>query len=209
MRFLALGGVAGPVVFAGVVLVCAALRPGYSHSMQVMSALGETGGPNALLMNGAGFVPTGVLLMAFALSLSQLVPRSAWAAAGAILVGLFGLSIVGAGAFSCDLGCSGIGTSREAFMHIVASVLAFTSGVAGCASWGLAFRSAPAWRSLWAFSIASAIVSGLLLLAFNAATASNSLPGVWQRLFLGSLFLWCGAVGIYAFRISAPARRAA
>ncbi len=89
MRILALGGVGGPVLFAAVVLVCAALRPDYSHSMQVMSALGETGGPNALLMNAAGFVPTGLLLMGFAISLSRLVPRTALATAGALFLGLF------------------------------------------------------------------------------------------------------------------------
>ncbi len=44
MRVLALGGVAGPALFTLVVLVCAALRPNYSHSMQVMSALGELNG---------------------------------------------------------------------------------------------------------------------------------------------------------------------
>ena len=208
MRVLALGGVAGPALFTLVVLVCAALRPNYSHSMQVMSALGETGGPNALLMNAVGFVPTGLLLVAFAFSLSRLVPRTALATAGALLLGLFGLGIVGAGAFSCDPGCSGLGTSREAYLHIVASVLAFPSGVAACAFWGVAFRSLPAWRALSGFSLTSALLAAVLLLTFNATAGSSSFPGVWQRLFLGSLYLWCGVVGCYAFCISAPDRRA-
>jgi len=208
MRFLALGGVAGPVVFTLVVLVCAGLRPDYSHSMQVMSALGETGGPNAQLMNAVGFVATGLLFLVFAFSLSRLVPRTGLATAGALLLGLFGLGVVGAGTFSCDLGCTGMGTSREAYLHIVASVLAFTSGVTACAVWGFAFRSLPAWRSLSSFSLISALVSGVLLLAFNAAAGSSSITGVWQRLFLGSLYLWFIVVGLYAFRISAPHRQA-
>ncbi len=208
MRVFALGGVAGPILFTAVVLICAALRPDYSHSMHVMSALGETGGPNALLMNAMGFVPTGLLLMAFSLSLSQLVPRTALATTGALLLGLFGLGILAAGTFSCDLGCSGMGTSREAHLHIVASVLAFVSGVTACGIFGLVFRSLPAWRALSVFSLISAFLSAVLLLAFNAAAVSNFFPGVWQRLFLGSLFVWCGVVGSFAFRASAPAKRA-
>jgi hypothetical membrane protein len=208
MRILALGGVAGPVVFTLVVLVGAALRPDYDHSMQVMSALGETGGPNALLMNAVGFVPTGLLILGFAFSLSRLVPRTALATAGGLLLCLFGLGIVGAGAFSCDPGCSGVGTSRDAYLHIVASVVAFLSGVTACAIWGFAFRALPAWRSLSSFSLASALLSTILLLTFNATAGSSSFPGVWQRLFLGSLFLWCGVVALYAFRISAPNRHA-
>ena len=209
MRILALGGAAGPVLFASVVLLCAGLRPDYSHSMQVMSALGETGGPTALLMNAMGFVPTGLLIMGFAFSLSRLVPRTALATAGALFLGLFGAGIVGAGVFSCDLGCPRVGTSREAFLHIVASVIAFGSGIMASAIWGLAFRSIPAWRPLSIFSLISALSSTGLILAFNATVVSNSFPGFWQRLFLGSLYLWCGVVGLYAFRISAPDERVA
>ena len=55
MRILALGGIAGPVLFTTVVVLAAALRPGYSHYEAVISALGETGGPHALLMNAGGF----------------------------------------------------------------------------------------------------------------------------------------------------------
>ncbi len=151
MRILAPGGIAGPVLFTTVVVFAAALRPGYSHYEAVISALGETGGPHALLMNAGGFVPTGFLLIGFALSLSRLVPRTALATAGAVCSRLLGAGIVGAGVFSCDLGCRGLGTSREAFLHIVASLLALPSGVVACAIWGVAFRSLRAWRSLSVF----------------------------------------------------------
>lgn len=204
MRVLALGGVAGPILFALVVVVCAALRPDYSHSMQVMSALGETGGPNALLMNALGFVPSGLLLVGFALSLSRLVPRTAVAVVGSVLLVLFGSGLVGAGVFSCDLGCKGMGTTREAALHIVVSVVTFVSAVAACGVWGWVFRSLPDWRALSAYSLTTCLGSAALLLGFNAVAGSDAYPGVWQRLFLGSLFLWCGVVGVYAFRVSAP-----
>jgi hypothetical protein len=159
-------------------------------------------------MNAAGFVPTGLLILGFAASLSQLVPRTPLSILGSLLVGLFGVGIVSAGVFSCNLGCTGIGTSREAYLHIVASVVAFGSGVTACGVFGFAFRTLPAWRPLYAYSLISALVSALLLFEFNSATETQSLPGVWQRLFLGSLFSWCMVVGFFAFRVSAPGRRA-
>ena len=89
MRILGLGGLVGPILFAAVVSLCAALRPDYSHTTQVMSVLGETGGPHASLMNAAGFVPSGLLLIAFGTSLAWLVPRTPLSILGSLLVGLF------------------------------------------------------------------------------------------------------------------------
>jgi len=43
MRLLALGGITGPVLFAVVVLVLGALRPGYSHLQHFISELGVAG----------------------------------------------------------------------------------------------------------------------------------------------------------------------
>lgn len=75
MRVLALGGLAGPVLFSTVVIVCGTLRPGYDHATQFMSELGETGGSHASLMNFVGFIPSGLLLAAFGASFAWLLPR--------------------------------------------------------------------------------------------------------------------------------------
>ena len=206
MRILALGGVAGPALFASVVVLCAALRPEYSHITQVMSELGETGGLHAPLMNAAGFVPSGLLFMAFGGSLAMLVPRTRASVVGALLVVLFGAGITAAGTFSCDFGCPRQGLSREATVHIIVSVIAFVSAVAACAVWAFVFRRLNEWRSLWIYSASSAAVAFVLLLIFNASAESRAFTGVWQRLFLGTLYLWCAVVGVYAFR-SSPARR--
>jgi hypothetical membrane protein len=206
---LALGGVAGPVLFTTVVLTCAALRPGYSHYRDVISALGAAGSPNALFMNVGGFVATGLLLMGFGLSLSRLVPRTVLADAGSLFVVLFGAGMAGAGIFSCD--CSATGTPREAFLHLVAAFVALPSGVVACAIWAIAFRLLPAGRVFSLFSLTSAALSAVLLLTQVGTGLSvppgSGAEGLWQRLFLGTLFLWCGVVGLYVFRISAPEMR--
>jgi hypothetical membrane protein len=202
IRWLLLGGAVGPLCFATAVLIGASLRPEYDHSMQVMSALGGTGSPNAILMNGLGFLPMGLLTMAFGFALYRLAPRSIWSGIGGLLVGLFGSGIVAAGMYSCDPGCVGVGSTREAYLHIVASVIAFLSGIAACFAWGGAFRSDPAWRPLSNLSLLAGIVSGGLLFAFNTTSGTDAYPGIWQRLFIGALFGWCAVVALRAFRLT-------
>jgi hypothetical membrane protein len=203
---MALGGVAGPALFASVVILCAALRPEYSHVTQFMSELGESGGANAGLMNFVGFVPSGLLLAAFGASLAALRPRTALSLAAAALVGVFGLGIAGAGVYSCDPGCPREGMSFEATLHDRVSVGAFIAGILGIALWAYRFRALEAWRSLWRYTAATSAGAVVLLAVLAASIESRAFTGVWQRLFLGTLYAWCAVVGLRAFRTLPGAR---
>jgi hypothetical membrane protein len=201
MRLLALGGPAAPLLFATLVTVCGALRPGYSHVTQFISELGEVGSSHSCLMNYGAFIPTGLLLIAFSASLWRSFPRTASSIAGTLLVGAFGAGIAGAGIWSCDPGCPQVEMSREAAMHEWVSYLAFAGGVAAPAAWVFAFRRSSSWRSLWVYSLLTAAVAAILLAALAAAAASRVSVGMWQRLFLGVPYLWCAIVGVRAFRL--------
>jgi len=205
VRVLALGGLAGPVLFSTLVIVCGTLRPGYDHATQFMSELGETGGSHASLMNFAGFIPSGLLLAVFGASLAWLLPRNALSVVGAVLMTVFGLGITAAGVYSCDAGCSRQGMSDEATLHLLVSILAFLAGIVGSAVWAYRFRSLVAWQSLWRYTAISSGAALVLLLVMNAAAESRWFSGIWQRLFLATLFLWCAVVGVRAFR-RAPSR---
>ncbi len=200
MKVLALSGVAGPVLFTTLVMVCGALRPDYSHATQFISELGETGGSHSSLMNVVGFIPSGILLTIFGASLALLFPRTGLSLAAAALVGIFGLGIAGAGVYSCDLGCPRQGISSEATLHRLVSVTAFLSGIVGSGIYAYLFRGVASWRSLWWYSAASSAAALVLLLVLNASVESRAFTGVWQRLFLATLYLWCAIVGIHAFR---------
>lgn len=202
MRVLALGGIAGPLLFATLVIVCGTLRPGYDHATQFMSELGESGGSHASLMNFVGFIPSGRLLAAFGTSLAWLLPRSAVSVAGAVLMAVFGLGIAAAGVYSCDPGCPRQGLSAEATLHRIVSILAFLAGILGLAVWGYRFRSLAAWRSLWRYTAASSAAALVLLLVLNLSVESRSFTGIWQRLFLATVFLWCAVAGVRAFRLA-------
>jgi hypothetical membrane protein len=45
----------GPLTFTGAVFIAGALRPGYNHLTQYVSALGEQGDISAYIMNFGGF----------------------------------------------------------------------------------------------------------------------------------------------------------
>jgi len=202
---LALGGVVAPLLFAAVVLVCAALRPGYSHVRQFISELGETGGSHSRLMNFAGFVPAGVLFMAFGVSLLQVVPRTTASLAAALLIVVYGLGAAGAGVYSCDPGCPTTHLSTHATLHLVVSFTAFAAGIVGIALWAHCFRTREGWRSLWRFSAVSSALALVLLVLFNVSEPTRTWTGAWQRLFVLTLDLWCMVVGYRAFRVfSAP-----
>ena len=203
MRFLALGGIVGPVLFASVVILCAAFRPEYSHVTQFISELGETGGPHSFLMNVVGFLPKGLLLASFGASLAYLLPRTSLSLTAAVLIVVYGLGIAAAGLYSCDPGCPSQSLSSAATMHRLVSIVSFIAGILGIALWGYCFRSLPAWRSLWLYSAISSGLALVLLLVVDASAESRAFTGVWQRLSVATLDVWCAAVGLRAFRSSA------
>jgi hypothetical membrane protein len=200
VRLLALGGVAGPALFATLTVVCGALRPDYSHVRQFISELGATGTPNATFMNVAGFLPAGLLLAGFGVSLAVSFPRRGAPLVAATCIVLFGLGDVAAGLYSCDPGCPAEGVSWQATLHDRVSLLAFLVGIAGLALWARVFRRLPAWRSLATYSAVSSVLALGLLIAIGLSIQTRAFTGVWQRLFLGTLYLWCAVVGVRVFR---------
>ena len=208
MRFLSLGGVAGPALFTAVVIICGALRPNYSHATQFISELGARGTSHAELMNFAGFVPTGFLLASFGVSLANIRPRRRGSVLAAACVTFFGIGISFAGIYSCDPGCPHRGASSDATLHDRVSSLAFLLGIAGAALMAYYFRNVTNWRALWPYTAISSVASWGFLIASGASVDSRVLTGLWQRLFIGTLFLWCMVVSLRIFRCSASERPA-
>ena len=199
LKFLALGGVIGPILFTVTTLICAALRPDYSHIHHFISELGATGTPNADLMNWMGFIPSGITISSFGLALTLLLPKKVLARSGSLLIIIFGLGMTVVGFFSCDEGCPREG-SLENNIHDQISGPIFLCAILGSLLLGLTFRRLPDWRKLWLYSIVSAILSFVLLIALIDSLDSYRFTGMWQRLLLLTLFLWFGMVGLQAFK---------
>ena len=101
IKFLALGGITGPILFTLSTIISASLRPDYSHVSQFISELGATGTSNAQLMNFAGFLPTGLMIAALGVSLFfLLLPKRPVSSIGSALIAIFGLGAFFSGIFS-------------------------------------------------------------------------------------------------------------
>jgi len=208
MRLLALGGVAGPMLFSAVVVAAGAARGNYSHISNFISELGATGTPNAGLMNYAGFLPTGLMLAAFGMGLAKVLPTRRVTNLAAVLVMLFGAGVAASGIASCDPGCPQTGGSVENAVHNGIAPIAFLCLIAGAGVLGVQFRSSRDWRSLSVYSFISSVIALCCLVALARSLDSRELTGLWQRLLLVVLFLWCAVVGMRAYRsLHHPLRR--
>jgi hypothetical protein len=200
MRLLALGGIAGPILFFAIVIVSAAFRSDYSHITNFISELGATGTLYAGLMNYAGFLPAGLMLAAFGVALAKALPRHRLTILAAILVTLFGVGVAVSGVISCDPGCPQTGGSVENLIHNRIAPIAFLCVIAGAGILGIHFRRLAAWRPLSVYSLLSSGVALCFLVALASSLDSRELTGLWQRLLLAALFLWCAVIGLCTFR---------
>ncbi len=200
MRVLALGGVAGPVLFSLVVFYSATLRPEYSHITNFISELGATGTSHASLMNYGGFLPGGILLAGFGLSLRWFLPRSRSTLVASVLTAVFGVGVAISGLISCDPGCPQVGGTTENFIHDKIAPVSFLCLIAATGILSVHFRSLPAWRSVSMYSGVTSLVALVLLVALIGSLETRALTGLWQRLMLAALFLWTAVIGLRAFR---------
>jgi hypothetical membrane protein len=200
LRVLVFGGVAGPVLFSLVTAVSAALRPDYSHTTSFISELGASGTPHAPIMNYLGFVPAGLLLAAFGISLVSVTSGHVLAVAGSALVVLFGVGVAASGILSCDPGCPVSGGSLENALHNGIGPLSFIALTCGVGLLGIDFRRLPYFRPFSLYSFVTSVLGLLLLVAIVSSLEARELTGLWQRLLLATLFLWCVVISIRALR---------
>lgn len=197
LKVLALGGIAGPILFTVIVIIGAYLRPDYEHLHNFISELGATNTTNRALMNFGGFILSGLLFCCFAISLLMITPKRFIAKFGAFLILIFGIGMTLAGIFSCDSGCPQVG-SMESIVHDRVSAVTFFSAIIGTVLLGISFRKSSIFKSISLYTILSGILSAVLLIIMINSFETKVFTGLWQRLLLLSIFLWTLSV---AFRI--------
>ena len=120
-KWLALGGMVAPLVFVGAVIVTAASRPEYRHATQMISELGEVGAPYAVLMNYAGFLPYGLLIVGVAAALHNGVRRGPGDWLGPVLLAVYGAAYVALAFAPCNPGCTGTTPAFNEQAHFLIS----------------------------------------------------------------------------------------
>jgi hypothetical membrane protein len=198
-RWLALGGVLGPVQFILLFTIAGLLRPDYSPIHQAISDLGV--GDNAWLLNGSCVV-NGLLLIGFAvgfaLSMRSALSRG-WRWSSAALLTLHGFGLIVAGIFT--------EAPATLTMHwLVGANLAFLGPVVAFLVTGLALRRDKRWRGWGNYTLlAGAVTLTLVLIMFwvftpGSAVASLRLGGLMERVVMIVIEVWYIAFGWRLFR---------
>jgi hypothetical membrane protein len=193
-RWLALGGVVGPILFVAAFTVGGIVRPGYSPIHQAVSDLGV--GSNAWLLN-VPLVLLGALLIAFAFgffrglraALSQI-----WRWVCAALLACTGLGFAVAGIFT-------EAPATVAIHWMVGMSLLVLGTVVGFFLTGLALRRSPQWRGWGAYSLIASLVTLVLIATMfwvwtpGTPLASARLGGLMERVLFIEILAWYVAFG--------------
>jgi hypothetical membrane protein len=201
-QLLLIGGAFGAVLFTVVYLVEGATRPGYNAWRQPASDLSVGPGGGVQVVS---FIICGLLFLGFAVGLNR---ASRWAA---ILVAIAGVGLLIAGVFVTDPapgyppGSFGPESTVHGTIHLVASFLVFTALPVAC--FVLALWFARATKRGWAiYSVASGFLMWTALAAFGAANGHGGPAGVFERLAIGTGWLW---IAVVALRLLMDERREA
>ena len=188
IRVLAAAGIAAGVAWAGAVVSCGAIRPGYNPVTQFVSELAERGSSTEAVMRITGFVVPGLLVIAFA---AFLLIRSAGPIVAGVLI-IHGVGRLTAGMFPCDPGCPASGASVSQAVHNAAAMMNGLTLVAAAV-----FCSVRMWRigrnRFALYSLASAVAGAAFLVLMFMDVTTRTYVGLFQRLAFGVLHVWLAA----------------
>lgn len=192
-----LAGIAAPLLWVGLIALCAALTPDYSHLRDYISELGAREAPTEVLMRWAGFGLTGLGYIAFAAVLAWRSRFDLLAAIGAGFIALGGIARVLAGVHACDPGCDSFRPSMDQTLHDVTARIAYFAMIVAAFYWGVVGNRYVALRRLSALGIGCAVWAVVFLVLLIAQPGSE---GLWQRLASGVLSLWMFVFAVAVWR---------
>jgi len=193
-RVLRLVAIVGPIYYVGFVIVLGLLWPGYDPVGQTQSELGAVGAPHGLLMNTAGFMAVGVIILAFAATFAFALRASAWKLLASGLLVMAGLGMITVGFFPCDAGC--VDVTRTGELHSTFSMPGAIGLPAAMMLSSQAFRSdgriGLAWQAVSFWLGVASLASGPIV----AADLLSDQLGLLQRIGMWIPILWMSAVSL-------------
>jgi hypothetical membrane protein len=202
-RWLALGGVVGPLLFVAAFTVAGVVRPGYSPIHQAVSDLGV--GSNAWLLN-VSLVLLGVLLSTFAVGFFRSLRPTlslTWRWVCAVLLSCTGLGFAIAGIFT-------EAPATVAIHWMVGMPLLILGSVVGFFVTGLALRRNAQWRGWGTYSQIASVVTIMLIATMfwvwtpGTPLAPARLGGLLERMLFIEILAWYVAFGWLLFRVALP-----
>jgi hypothetical protein len=194
-RVLLICGIAAAPLFIVVALIQTFTRPGFDVTRHALSLLsnGDWGWVQVL-----NFLITGVLIVAGAIGLKRAIKSGQGRTWGPILLGLYGVGLIGAGIFSADPGLGfppgapeTLNISWRGILHLSFASIGFTGFIIACFLFASRFKALGqvgwAWYSL---------ITGIILFVSFAALSSGSTGAASLPFFLAGSFgiLWIAAL---------------
>lgn len=193
-RWLAAGGILGPILYVAAFTLAGLIRPGYSQLHQAVSDLGV--GSNPLLLNGPG-VALGLLLTAFVIGFHQTLGEALgdpWQWICTILLALPGFGFAWASVFT-------EAPSTVALHWMVGMPLLAIGSVAGFFVTGLRLRRLAGWGGWGLYSMIAGVAT-LTMLGTMFSLWTTGMGGLLERLLFVELLAWYVVFGWRLFRLA-------
>ncbi len=122
---------ASAALAAAVPLLGGILVPGHSHVANFISELGAVGTQWGAAISFGGFLPIGMLTLAFLTVAAPLLGLKPGGTIGYWLLSSVGLAYIGAAFAPCDLGCPSPPSSARQLLHNVFGIVEYVGGGVG------------------------------------------------------------------------------
>jgi hypothetical membrane protein len=200
---LALAGIAGPIIFAVVVLIHSFLREDHSLAEHPVSALAA--GPSGWIQN-VNFLLFGLLMIAYAIGLHLGVHPSRWGLVGFALLVLSGMGLMWGGLFPATDATGSFDEDR--LLHIPGFTMTFLGGGIGLIVMSQRMARDPRWKSLATYALLSGIAMLVLIVVGGGLVRPPVSPlHAWFGLFQWVLLaVWLPCTVVLAIRLLRLAR---
>jgi hypothetical protein len=203
-RFLALAGMAGPVVLFLCDLIAGVSAPNYSYAKDSISSLALT---QLGWLQTIGFLAIGLLVEIFVAGLLFNIrpARGFHLGIGALVVVGFFLLLIGA--FHADP----VGTQAHTTAGIIHTIV--SSGIFWLFPVSLALMAAsikqdPNWRNIFVYTIVAGVLDIVLAVALGIFGDASGLFGLLERLTVANMIIWVEVAAVKMLCLSLKQRHA-
>jgi hypothetical protein len=195
-HLLAICGMLGPIIYTLMWILGGILQPEYSHIRQDVSSLIAVGAPNKKLFDKF-IISSSTLLFIFYIGMHWGITNGVGSIIGPVLFVISGfLGVLVALFFPLDPGGELVTTRGK--LHLVLISISGILATAGMVALWFRLESVADWSAFAAFSLITAIVSFILVIATSAATKSNYL-GLVERFMVSSYQIYYFILALMVF----------